>query len=319
MRLTQPSSCRPEAKRLSTLRPLPTSIGNPRGRETCKPKAESVGAGTFTLGSTVQAQLGDVFRGRGRTATSIVGDGFIGDLFRSTGGSHTIRALSLSGARADASCHPGCGRAVTGSVAFRDVHCFDNDTACAGPERIRMVDSTCDHNGAIIATVSTARTASCIKTVRGGSLLVKGSWIHDNPWNGLWCDFCDGPNSSFVVRDSVIENNGHIGIAWEVSGGTTAGDFALIEGNIIRHNNTTWRDEPGRGAGITCSDCADLTVRGNTFRHNATAVWVLVNDRADWAGNPGISITDNVLKGDAIIGPTTLPRSQPAPQGKPTV
>jgi hypothetical protein len=131
-------------------------------------------------------------------------------------------------------------------------------------------------------------------------LFVRASHIHDNGWNGLWCDFCDGPSTAFVVTDSIIERNGAHGIHWEVSGGTTDGDFALIANNTIQDNN---RIGVEGAAGVSCSDCADLEVVGNTFGGNGgLAVHILDVQRATWPGIRDVLIQRNVLEGDVVQG-----------------
>jgi hypothetical protein len=143
-------------------------------------------------------------------------------------------------------------------------------------------------------------------------VLVEGSRIHDNPWNGLWCDFCD--TSSFIVRNSKIVRNGMKGISYEVSGAN--GAFALITGNTITGNGWFYPDSgkpKNNPAGIVCNDCRDLEVRGNTFGGTQVAgdgrrgaVRLIDTSRADtaygYAGLPGVVIADNTLAGDVIVG-----------------
>ena len=276
-------------------------------------------AGTYNIGSTpVTAQNGDVFQGAGRNATFIDGNDVAEHLIvPASGAVYTVRLLSASGAQGDALCHPDCGRAFKSGagVVAESIECYDNSNQCfGGGGDVTMHDVHCYGNSEEYSWRE-SESGACAKVVRGGSLLVdQGSVIEGNNWNGLWCDFCDGADSSFVVRDSIIRNNGYKGISYEVSGANAA--FGLVENNEITGN--WWRyaingTPNNRPAGVTCNDCRDLEIRGNTFGGTALdglgqrrAVSLIDSSRADtaygYSGLPGVFIHDNDLNGDVIVG-----------------
>jgi hypothetical protein len=266
--------------------------------------------GTFNVPNGVTLDDGDVLQGAGRTATFIKGTGAEHVLrAKGAGVDITVRSLDISGAVGDASCNPACGRAVFGngdSWTLVDLRCHDNDNQCVGgaSAAITMRDSECDHNGggAAFNTDGTTRSAACIKraSTGAGRLLVTGSHIHHNFWAGVWCDFCtDGP---FVVENSVITDNVSKGVSYEVSGGSSATDGAIIRNNTIQRNGLG--DARTVSAGITCNSCAELTITGNIFGGNANgrAVGLVDARRGSWGAIYGIVVIGNILNGDGIIG-----------------
>lgn len=275
-------------------------------------------AGTFNIGATpVTAQNGDVFQGTSRFATFIDGNDTAQHLIvPASGAAYTVRELDASGAQGDPACHPACGRAFRSGagVVLESVECHDNSNQCVGGGgSATLRDVHCFENSEEYSWRD-AESGACVKVVRGGSLLVEDSLIEGNNWNGLWCDFCDGNDSSFVVRDSIIRDNGYKGLSYEVSGAN--GAFGLIENNVITGNG--WRyaingTPNNRPAGITCNDCRDLEIRFNIFGNQALdglgqrrAVSLLDTDRAEpqygYQGLPGVFIHDNDLNGDVIVG-----------------
>ena len=112
----------------------------------------------------------------------------------------------------------------------------------------------------------TYQSSACIK-LRRGSLTVTDSYFHDNRWDAIWCDtllwgVVDIRNSRFV-------HNGRAGFTWEVSGDSTPGDHAYLQGNTFLDNG--WYLNPfgsGGHAGIIISDSANIEITGNTFKGN---------------------------------------------------
>ena len=274
-------------------------------------------AGRFTIGETIIAQQGDLFLGAGREATFLEGDGILQHLVTSSGGADArFQALDISGAVGDAACQPNCGRAfrITGTVTLVDIRCHHNMNQCAGGGGggVIMLDSECDHNGVPPFTVDpegpgNPRSAACIKKASTGveRVEVRGSHIHHSGWAGIWCDFCE-PSTVFIVGGpaeadrNIIEDNASKGVSYEVSGGYSAADFGLVEGNTIRRNGLL--DSRTVSAGITCNSCADLTIRRNVFGGNANgrAVGLVNARRGPWGDLANIAILDNQLNGDTV-------------------
>jgi Right handed beta helix region len=99
-----------------------------------------------------------------------------------------------------------------------------------------------------------------IRRTLGREAILTNSSVHDNPWGGLWCDFCT--YGLFDVENNRIFHNRSNGMQWEMSGGWTLTDRAIVSGNIFHRNN--YRSEPGAG-GLTLSTTNDIVVSRNTF------------------------------------------------------
>lgn len=271
-----------------------------------------LGAGRFVLTASVVAQQGDSFVGSGRASTFVEGDGSTQHLFTSSSGQDfAVRSLDVSGAVGDAACAPNCGRAfrATGVVTLVDIRCHHNMNQCAGGGGggVRMLDSECDHNG-VPPFTEPPRSAACIKKASNGVdvIHVEGNRIHHNGWSGVWCDFCS-PDTVFVVVDNpCLCDNASRAVSWEVSGGYSSADHAIVARNVIQRNG--WGDTRTIAAGITCNSCADLTVDANIFGWNSTpdgglAVALIDARRGPWGPITGVLITrTNVMNGDAIRG-----------------
>jgi hypothetical protein len=264
-------------------------------------------AATYNVPNGVVLQDGDVLQGAGRTQTSIKGTGALNILRALSGARVAVRSLDISGGTGDASCNPGCGRAVLGSGTswtFDDIRCHDNANQCVGgaSAAITMRSSECDHNGfgSAFNSDGTTRSAACIKRASTGSgkILVTDSFVHDNYWAGIWCDFCT--SGAFVVENNVITDNVSKGVSYEVSGGWSLEDMAIIRNNVIRRNGLG--DSRTVSAGITCNSCAELTITNNTFGGNAgsRAVGLIDADRGSWGDLQAILVADNQLNGDGV-------------------
>jgi hypothetical protein len=264
-------------------------------------------AGQFRVPSGITLQHGDVLQGAGRTKTFIVGTGAKNILRAESRAEVTVRALDISGGWGDGSCRPACGRAIeaTGSAwLIQDVRCHDNDNQCVGGggAAVTMVDSECDRNGFGTAFNSdgSTRSAACIKraTSGNGRLVVRNSYIHHNGWAGVWCDYC--PNGPFIVENSILTDNASRAVSWEVSGGYSDADLAIVRDNVIQRNGLG--DTRTVSAGITCNSCADLTVERNTFGGNANsrAVGFINAKRGPWGDIHGVIVRNNRLNGDSV-------------------
>ena len=209
----------------------------------------------------------------------------------------TLRGLDISGAVHDDPCEPGCGRGIGGPGAkllVEDVRSHHNENQGIGGtgEDLRVLSSELDHNGSFDAADDGGKVSSAgLKAVN--SIYVANSYIHDNYWNGVWCDIECG---RFEVHDSQLVNNGKAGIHDEISTGP-----ALFEGNDITGNG--YIDQSTRRGGILVVGSSGAEVYGNTFVDNG------VYERAVEAANDdrmppvrGVSIHHNTLKGDHLKG-----------------
>jgi hypothetical protein len=298
------------------------SASKPAGTTFC------LAAGTFTISKTVSWQPGDRIIGAGIGETFIrptdVGRPITG--FDAPGNTKTVKfaRLDIGGFQADpsADCHQ-CGIAIIDSggdaegwIALTRVACHDNGTACIGSGygNIRATHLDCYGNGFHPGSLldGTYRSASCVKMSRG-SMTMRDSLIHDNIYNGIWCDYCD--HTTWIIENNTFRNNGHAAIQWEISGELST-DTALIRHNVIRNNG--WQISVTGGvtnAGLIISGARNITVKGNTFGGNryldpdgttlicCHGVGIWDDDRAPWDPNlQNVLIRDNDLDGDNILG-----------------
>jgi hypothetical protein len=299
------------------------SAAKPAGTTFC------LAEGAFTISKTVAWQPGDRIIGAGIGETFIrpagVGQPIIG--FYAPGNTKTVKfsRFDIGGFQADpsADCHQ-CGTAIIDSggdaegwITLSRVRCHDNGSVCigAGWGNIRATELDCYGNGFHSGSLldPTYRSAACVKMSRG-SMTMRDSQIHDNFWNGIWCDYCD--HTTWVIEDNLFSNNGHAGIQWEISGELST-DTALIRHNVIRNNG--WQVSVTgafTSAGLIISGGRNITVKGNTFGGNrhldapdgatlvcCRGIGIWDDDRAAWDPNlQNVLIRDNDLNGDAILG-----------------
>lgn len=277
-------------------------------------------AGSFEVTSTIQTDAGDRVIGSGRNATLIDGTGLTPTapgIFITDSRNHFAR-LDIFGAPTPAAgsgvfCSPEsyCGKAFSiqgSSLTLRSVDCHHNGGSCiggAGSSNVTVKDLNCWKNGNPYSMTPDFTYAACIKRFNadttGADTTIIDSYIHDNAWVGLWCDFCK--YGVFRVTNSRIIHNGSNGIQWEVSGGWTSDDRAVVRNNVVRRNNYLEAASFRGGVGISTSN--DITVEGNSFGHNRVAG---VNVIFDPSRNPpqpdnrGVVINDNTMNGDAVLG-----------------
>ncbi len=203
-----------------------------------------------------------------------------------------------------------CGKAfaIGGSpLAVVSVNCHDNGGSCiggGGSASITVDDLDCWGNGNAYSMNPGFRYAACIKRVAayepGNGTVVTNSYIHDNAWIGVWCDFCK--YGSFRIENNRIIHNGSSGVQWEMSGGWTRSDRASIKGNVIQENN--YLGDPNRG-GVSISTANDITVESNDFGGNRVAgVNILFSVSRDppQPDGSGVLVRDNSMNGDPIVG-----------------
>lgn len=281
-------------------------------------------AGRFAVATTISTDPGDRVVGAGRDATYIVGSALSArspGIFE-TNDNNYFANFDISGAptptagtgvfcgTTQAPSRSDCGKAfvIGGSpLEVVSVNCHDNGGSCiggGGSASVIVDDLDCWGNGNAYSMNPGFRYAACIKRVAayepGNGTIVTNSHIHDNAWIGIWCDFCK--YGAFRIENNRIIHNGSSGVAWEMSGGWTRSDQALIKGNVIQGNN--YLGQPDRG-GVSISTANDITVESNDFGRNRFAA---VNILFSASRNPpqpdssGVLVRDNSLNGDAVIG-----------------
>lgn len=281
-------------------------------------------AGSYDVATTISTEAGDRVIGAGRDATFIDGSGLPPDsvgIFEIDGDTYFAN-LDIFGAPTpsigngdfcgtpSAPHKSNCGKAFAiggSSLTIRSIGCHDNGGNCiggGGSAKVSVDDIDCWNNGNAYSMSPEFRYAACIKRAAvystPGDTMVTDSYIHDNPWVGIWCDFCK--YGSFEIERNRIVHNGAAGIQWEMSGGWTSSDHALITNNVIRDNNYRGEDV---GAGVNISTANDVTIESNEFEGNRGAG---VNILFTSSRNPpqpdsvGVVVRSNTFRGDAIVG-----------------
>jgi Right handed beta helix region len=279
-----------------------------------------LGAGTFKIGSPIQMQVGDRVIGSGRDATFIDGTDLpptAHGVFLTVDGNY-FADLNVFGAPTpppDGStyCAPyesDCGIAFvthTGTLTIRSIDCHDNGGNCiggGGSMNVTVDDLDCWNNGNAYSMTPEFLYAACIKRAAvystPGNTTITNSFIHDNPWVGIWCDYCK--YGFFDIEHNRIVHNGHAGVQWEMSGGWTSNDHALITENVIQGNNYRNADV---GGGISISTANDVTIQSNDFaRNRGAAVDIVFTTSRDppQSDSEGVVVRNNRFHGDAIVG-----------------
>jgi hypothetical protein len=288
----------------------------PDGTTFCiQPGVHTVGVGG------VDVDVGDRFIGVAGVSNTFVVTSAAPTVFDGKrDGDNLFQGLDISGGVGDERCKPSCGRGIAGGPNTNVVDSRLHHNAIAGiggSEAGLVVEGTeIDHNG------SDATLGCCSGGLKSTNpFTVRGSYVHDNIGNGIWCDLdCGG----FIVEDSRVIHNSLKGIFHEISGGPS-----VVRNNVIQGNNYA---NQLSAAGVTILSSKDIEVYGNDFGNNTVAaVQVkLVSKR----GFPlsGIFIHDNEPQGDAFIGcdlngvecrdnppaPEPTPTPTPTPTDEPT-
>jgi Right handed beta helix region len=278
-------------------------------------------AGDYTVSTRPTLQPGDVLWGAGLGKTVITAAPKIGLMFEynsDSSGLITFEHLSIGGAYVDpnsTTCNDSCGVVIIQSVRVyaNDIRCFGNGTTCMGGG---IHDSVfdgieCDGNGWHPDSLrNDYQSASCLKFNASGSFVVKNSYIHDNYWDGIWCDYCD--SGTLTLTNNRFIHNGRSGIVWEVSGDAAPGDHAYIKNNVIQNNGWNTNAPPTGWAGVIISDSANVEIVGNTFGGNnvgdgsgGTRAVFIYDGTRDPLPMHDIYIHDNVLNGDRIQSGTS--------------
>jgi hypothetical protein len=278
-------------------------------------------AGIFTITSTIATEAGDRLIGAGRDATFIDGTGLAQTskgIFLTNTDTYFLD-FDIAGAPTPAAgsgvfCSPSasCGRAFTTrglSFTVQSVDCHDNGGNCiggGGSTNVTVDDIDCFNNGNAYSMSSSFRYAACIKrsgaSLVGNNTTVTNSYIHDNSWVGVWCDFCK--YGLFDIENNRILRNGANGIQWEMSGGWTSDDRAIVMNNVIQGNDLLGSSF---GGGVGVSTANDITVSGNSFGQNLVSGVNITYAAARKPPQPdsnGVVISANTMNGDPVVGCT---------------
>jgi hypothetical protein len=278
-----------------------------------------LGAGRFAVNVPIATKVGDRIIGAGRDRTFIDGSGLserAEGIFLTNTNTHFAN-FDISGAPtplagSGVSCNPSanCGRAfvLRGSLAIRSVDCHHNGGDCiggGGSGKVTVNNLNCYKNGNAYSATPSFAYAACIKRAAvyssGADTTVTNSYIHDNYLNGLWCDHCK--YGFFVVEGSRIIHNGANGIQWEMSGGWTSEDHALIRNDVFRRNN--WRKRENFRGGVGISTANDITVTDSTFGRNiyyGVAVIFTPSRNPPQPDSRGVVVQNNTMNGNDIRG-----------------
>jgi hypothetical protein len=280
--------------------------------------------GTYTVAATINTQDGDKVLGAGRDATFIDGAGLppsSGIIFRLTG-QNTFADFDISGAptppvggtpcvnQQGVTDATWCGQAFRdygASHTFTNIDCHDNGGNCiGGAASLTISGLDCWNNGNAYSSTSSFKYAACIKqaaayNLGNNNVTITGSSIHDNIWDGLWCDFCK--YGDWDIHGNTISNNGGEGIQWEMSGGWTAYDSAHVYDNVF-HGNNYASGQSFRG-GVHVSTANDIVIENNTFGQNtgsAVGIIYTASRNPPQPDSRGVIVQTNTLNGDVLTG-----------------
>jgi hypothetical protein len=280
-------------------------------------------AGTFRVTSPITVESGDRLIGAGRDATFIDGSGLpsTAEGIFLAGSNTYFSNFDIFGAptptlSSGVYCGGGtqksaCGKAFVvrgSSLTLQSIDCHDNGGDCVaggGSANVTVDDLDCWGNGNAYSMSSSFRYAACIKRAAayslGNNTTVTNSYVHDNTWVGIWCDYCK--YGLFDIENNRFIHNGANGVQWEMSGGWTSDDRAIIRNNVFHGNN--YLEQASFRGGIGISSANDVTISGNSFGANYVAGANVIYTASRTPPQPdsrGVVIQGNTLNGDVLSG-----------------
>jgi parallel beta-helix repeat protein len=121
------------------------------------------------------------------------------------------------------------------------------------------------------------------KWVQTTNTTVRGNYVHDNSWSGIWFD---GENTGVLIEDNVVANNGGNGIFHEVSGQA-----------VIRNNTVSGSSERN----IYISASHDTEVYANTVRGSARGIALFQDGARAWESE----LANNFVHDNTITVPSS--------------
>jgi hypothetical protein len=296
--------------------------------------APSSGA-TYTINNSVILRSGDKLIGQpgqiitrgpasyGVPPVKIRNGASLGTLIYALGPNVRLKWLDVAGGVTEYSngsvTHSGYGISMSGAnaasqLAYLTVH--NNQATGIASMNGKLLHSNLYNNGTNPDTW--AWSAGAVKGV--DEYEAAYNYVHDNPANGLWCDYeCQDAGTAmpngFWVHDNLLVNNGRWGVRYEYSpivadGVHSTQPTALIEYNEIHANG--YKDSGYGGASMYDAQNATFrnnvfgpkTIAGVSYAANSDKLAIRFKDsgRADrtdlWNGDA----VGNSMGGEAIIG-----------------
>jgi parallel beta-helix repeat protein len=263
--------------------------------------------GAYTLSGEVNADSGDTFKGvySDRTRPKIHANGATTAFDIGGTNAVTISGLSVSGAGGGDWCEPGCGSAIRGegtNLHVFNVRLHHNPNQGIGNpgDGFLLENSTIDHNGSYSFTGldnhgKEPSSSAGVKILDAGTF--RNNKIHDNFWNGLWCDQYGGP---MIVTGNEIYDNGKAGIHFE----TCRGPGSKIKNNTVTHNGYIDQDVPSARGGIVLQNPQGVEVAYNTVRgNNGDGIRAVDTDHPAFDQRIfGVKIHHNYFRNDTLRG-----------------
>jgi parallel beta-helix repeat protein len=121
------------------------------------------------------------------------------------------------------------------------------------------------------------------KIAQSANVTFRSNFVHHNAGGGIWYDY---DNTGALVEGNRIEDNGWIGIFYEVS---SAG---IIRNNTIRRNAE---------AGVFLGTSKNTQVYNNTLEHNFRGITYFVNCASVGGGTIGFDLANNSAHDNTIV------------------
>ena len=267
---------------------------------TCPPSTTfTINDGDYKLTGPVDADSEDTFKGvysdRSRPIIDANGATIAFDV--SATNRVTISGLSVTGTKGGDWCEPACGGAIKGdgtNLHVLNVRLHHNPNQGIGNPGggFLLQNSELDHNGSASFTNGSTSSAAGVKITKGPATFSNNS-IHDNYWNGIWCDEFAG---SIVISGNVVHHNGKSGIRYEIC----RGPGSKITNNRVFHNGYLKKHIPAGRGGILLLTAQGVEVANNIVRGNrGHGIQAKYGDRQRISR---VRIHDNHLRKDTLQG-----------------
>jgi parallel beta-helix repeat protein len=141
--------------------------------------------------------------------------------------------------------------------------------------------------------------AANMKLYDCGQITIRGNYVHDSPFRGIWVDTC---RPGMTIESNRVTNHGAQGIWYEVSYRGTIRNNHVENAGYASRSGRDWPTD----AGIHISNSPDVTVTGNTVVNSVNGI----------IGHQAASYTDgaygkNELRNLLVQGNTiVMPRGQ---------
>ena len=120
------------------------------------------------------------------------------------------------------------------------------------------------------------------KVTESANVTFRNNFVHHNVGAGIWFD---SDNTGTLVEGNRVEDNGHVGIWYEISGD------AVIRNNAVRRNADT---------GVFISTSKGVQVYNNTIEDNFRGITFFVNCPSVGGGQMGFDLVNNSASDNTI-------------------